>query len=104
MGQIYRKYVSDTKRATFDYTGLLAPGDTLSLTAGAAPITSSTGDPGGTAALTVGTVTITSTAATALVSGGVAGSSYLLTCQATTVNGESVRINAPILIRANTDV
>ena len=102
-GTLYNKYVADKKRATFKYSGMLAPGDTLSLAGGDATVTADSGTPAGSA-LTITTPVVTSTEVQALVSGGTAGSIYLVTCQAKTVGGEDLRINARVQIRANTEV
>lgn len=73
------KRPGESRLYEFDFTDLLATGETVSAVSG---VTATT--PSGSSALTVGSPTLTSPSAFVRISGGTSGYVYLLTCTVTT--------------------
>lgn len=79
------KNVSETRRLTFDFQ--LAVGETISAASVSAAVYS--GD--SAASLSCGSATIDSFRVTSAASGGIAGTSFIVTCAATTSVGQVLR-------------
>ena len=80
---------SDELIYTFTLADFLGDGETISSAA-------ITGDPSG---LTIGSVTLSDSTATALISGGTAGETYEVTCEATLSTGETLNRRGFLKVR-----
>ena len=90
------KTPTEQKLVTFDYTTEAVAGNTLS-SPGVAKALISGADPGA-AGLTVGAAVVVGLQAQALVSGGVDGAVYQLTCTVDASNGERHQIIAKLAV------
>ena len=79
----YPKPVSETRKLTADFVGLLASGVTISSAAVSQSVYS-----GATSTVTLGSVSISGTTATSVCSGGTAGVIYQVTFAATLSDGQ----------------
>lgn len=93
------KTPSEAKLVTFDFTTEAVAGNTLSGPTVAKALIS--GNDPGAASLTVGSAVAVGLQVQALVSGGVDGADYQLTCTATASNGEVHQILAVLAVRGD---
>lgn len=95
------KVVNETRKETFDFTSRLAIGETIS--SATVTCTVYSGTDATPSSVISGVATISGTKVTQLVTAGVLGVIYLLTCAATTSAGQILELQAflPIVPDAN---
>lgn len=96
---IFKKDSGETRTYTWDFTNVLADGETLSSVTGVTVYEAdSTGAYASSSALTVGSTTLASPLVTAAVSGGVAGRMYVLECKCATSGGQAAIVTGGLSV------
>ena len=96
---IFKKDSGEGRAYTFDFTSVLADGETLSsVTSITQKEAASDGTLAATTDLTIGTGSLSSPLVTAIVSGGTAGKLYVLECKAATSGGQSAIVAGGLMV------